>query len=277
MTKIELQYLKHDQTSFYEIWVDACFIHESSGIDTQQIQSQQLDCSSESEAKFRARIKIIQRFELGYVDKHGKFKNAKAFDEAYLSTLIAEQKYEQALAWMHQLDTWVDNRLEENFLKALLAQQQQQWAERYVFEKVKATRNHQILIRQIKHLSSFNPIMARLLFGNMPFIPEQVDLGIYLKNYAKAQSRMGVIQQLEQRLEQIKTQQHQLIYLVHLLDKLHDGQQIQHTIYLKACALIQLADVTDAQQKEYASKLYDAARVMDWSEHQELLQHLAQQ
>ena len=126
-------------------------------------------------------------------------------------------------------------------------------------------------IRQIKHLSGFNPIMARLMIGNVPFLPSSLNdpLG-YLIDYAKAQARMGVIQHLEQRLPLLSKLQ-RLVYLVYLLDKIHETESYQLQLLEQACHLLPQCAIPSKQQAVYVSLLRKAATILKSSKHLSIL------
>lgn len=272
MPKLQLYYRQNSLKKVFEIDLNDQTLLVSKGPNHLSLVTKETTFESKTIARQTSRAIISTQLQGGFLDVADYYlKND--FDPNQLNHLLNQNAFEKAQEWMLKLEEWVDDALEEHYLKVLLQQQQVAQAERYIFTKIKQNRDYEVQIRQIKHLSSFNPIMARLLIGNIPFLPPKIDPLNYLIDYAKAQSRMGVIQQLEQRLALLSNPQ-RLVYLVYLLDKIHETESYQLQLLEQACHLLPLCAISSNQQAVYISLLQKAATILKSSEHLSFLANL---
>ena len=105
-------------------------------------------------------------------------------------------------------------------------------------------------------------MMARMLIGNLPFFSFKEHSIKYLCDYAKAQSRMGVIQHLDSRLAILSDHQ-KLAYLVHLLDYIHQDQPFQLQVLKKACVRLQGITQPYPKKIKYTALLLRAAKALN--------------
>lgn len=253
----------------YCIRIKAYTLVESFGLEQQSFEEKETLYDSNTLVKQAAKDKILEQMQDGYQDTAAYFVQSD-FEMQALNSMITNDQYEQAHAWMIKLDAWIDEELEEKYLHILLEKQQAILAERYIFTKIQSNRDYEVQIRQIKYLSSLNPIMARMLIGNLPFFSPQEHSINYLCDYAKAQSRMGVIQHLDARLATLSEHQ-KLVYLVHLLDCIHQDQPFQLQLLEKACAILQRDLQTNANKTEYTHLLLRAAKALNSQEQLDIL------
>ena len=270
MPKLQLYYRQNSLKKVFEIDLNDQTLLVSKGPNHLSLVTKETTFESKTIARQTSRAIISTQLQGGFLDVADYYlKND--FDPNQLNHLLNQNAFEKAQEWMLKLGEWVDDALEEYYLTVLLQQQKVSEAERYIFTKIKQNKDYEVQIRQIKHLSGFNPIMARLMIGNVPFLPSSLNdpLG-YLIDYAKAQARMGVIQHLEQRLPLLSKLQ-RLVYLVYLLDKIHETESYQLQLLEKALYLLPQCAIPSKQQAVYVSLLRKAATILKSSKHLSIL------
>ena len=183
------------------------------------------------------RNQIYQKLQNGYQSTEDKIKAAD-FDDNSFNQYIQNREFEQAIQWINLLGEFSELCYEEKLINALLLDNKQVEAERFIFGKIKNCLNLQIVVRQIRNLSSMNPLMSRIMIGNLPAKPEDTDLIEYYTHFAIAQSRMGMIDASEKTLLNIENIEVKIIYLANLLDTYYVKSDLQTGILNKALSLL---------------------------------------
>ena len=102
--------------------------------------------------------------------------------------------------------------------------------QRYIFGKIKNCNSVDIIIRHVRYLSKIDPLMCRVMIGNMPAKPQSTNLKQYYQDFAIAQSGIGMINTSEVTLNNIEDKEIKIIYLAHLLDTYYQESELQISI-----------------------------------------------
>ena len=173
---------------------------------------------------------------------------ASAFDDMAFDEFLNNRDFEKAIDWINLLGDFSELSYEEKLINALMLDDKQIEAERFIFGKIKKCKDLLIVIRQIRNLSKINPLMSRMFIGNMPAKPQDINLKEYYTHFAIAQSRMGMINDSEITLGNIEKTEVKIIYLGNLLDTYYPKSETQSEILNSALFLLE--KIPDNEEKK---------------------------
>jgi predicted DNA-binding WGR domain protein len=227
-----------DHTKFWKIEISDCQVNILYGKSANKGRQIKKNFDNKLQAFKYYRRQIHENLQNGYESPENKI-HASDFDDNTFNHYIENREFEKAVDWINLLGEFSELSYEEKLINALLLDNKQIDAERFIFGKIKNCTNLLIVVRQIRNLSSMNPLMSRMMIGNLPAKPQNIDLIEYYTNFAIAQSRMGMIDAAETTLLNIVEMEVKIIYLANLLDTHHMKSDLQAEILNKALSLIE--------------------------------------
>ena len=218
---------------------------------------------------------ILKKFKSGYIDPENKVDIAR-FQDSTFDRFLNVNDFENAIDWLENFDDLYIASNEDKLINAHIDNKKLIEVQRYIFNKIKIIKSVDIIIRQIRYLSKIDPLMCRVMIGNMPVKPQSINLKQYYQDFAIAQSGIGMLNASEVTLNNINDKEVKIIYLAHLLDTYHQQSELQISILNNAITILESADFNSSTKNTFYLLLSKGAITIDQKEISERLYETAQ-
>lgn len=177
------------------------------------------------------------KLEEGYKDPQGNVQEEQ-LDRAVYEHYLTTQQFDAAVNWLNYFGHLDDPTLEDLLIDSYIEHKEYTLAEKYVLGKLQSSQDGNIAVRQIRYLTTINPMLSRFMLGNLPVDIQPNHPEIYYQELAQAQSKIAFFDTLSSQIRAIPSTSLQIIYLTHLLDNPHENNQQQILALEKAQLLL---------------------------------------
>lgn len=253
-------YLEHqEQQLFWEIiWEGTTLTKRAGTINSLgEEDSQELPTTSIAFEEYTSQAKA--KLEEGYQDPRGKVQTSQLEVKVY-ENYLQNKEYEAAIEWLAYFGHLEDASLEDQLIDSYIQEKNYAAAEKYVLGKLQGSQDANIVIRQIRYLTSINPMLSRFMMGNLPTTIEPSHAASYYRELAQAHSKIAFFDTLSAQLRVIPTLPLQIIYLTHLLDHPYPDNTQQVLALEKAQLLLKEWESDPATKKEAYQALIARAK-----------------
>lgn len=258
---MQLYLEKPEEAQFWEISWEGTTTAERTGTikETGQVQEQ---THSTVAAAFEAwRMAAIAQLQGGYQDPQGK-ASIQQLDVTVYKNHLQARAYDKAMHWLSYFGHLEDPSLEDQLIVHYIQDKDYTAAERYILPRIQSNQNANIIVRQIRYLSTVNPMLSRFMLGNLPLEVNPEHPASYYKELAQAQSKIAFFDTLSAQLRIIPTPELQLVYLTNLLDTPQEKSTQQVLALEKAHLLLKALEAPVLlTRKRYEGLLERATRM----------------
>ncbi|MGH1336094.1 MAG: hypothetical protein ACRBFS_08200 [Aureispira sp.] len=256
---MQLYLEKPEEAQFWEINWQGTITTERTGTIKETGQTVTQTHSTITTAFEAWRTAALAKLQEGYQDPTGKTTVAQLDRTVYVHYLEAQQ-YEKAMHWLGYFGHIEDPTLEDQLIARYIQDKNYTAAEKYVLGHLQSSQNANIIIRQIRYLTTVNPMLSRFMLGNLPLEVTPENPASYYKELAQAQAKIAFFDTLSPQLRAIQDKKLQLVYCTHLLDTPHENNTQQILALEKAHLLLQELEAPMEWIKQGYQTLLDGAQ-----------------
>lgn len=255
---MQLYLEKPEQEQFWEITWEGTTVTRRAGTINSPGEKQQENYATTT-AAFEHYIQAAQtKIEEGYTDPRGTVEREQ-LDAAVYEQYLKNQQFDAAVGWLNYFGHLENSVWEDQLIEHYIQKEDYTAAEKYILGNLQSSQDGNVVIRQLRYLSTINPMLSRFMLGNLPLEVNPARPEAYYKELAQAQAKIAFFDTLSGQLRTLTAPHLQLIYLTNLLDTPHEKNAQQLVALERAQLLLKEWDAPVAAQKEAYQQLIAGA------------------